>query len=90
MVKDFIEMERDAKNMAIGWILTYIAAVVMLFVSGGGIAESAIANVPLLSHEGFIKIDSILLFLTLVAMVFVPGPIFVIGAIMDYSSHRTS
>jgi hypothetical protein len=74
--------------MAIGWIVIYIAAVVMLFVSGGGIAEQATVNVPLLSSEGFFKINAILFMLTLTAMVFVPGPIFVIDAIADYVQHK--
>jgi hypothetical protein len=90
MVKDFIEMEREARNMMIVWIALYIAAVAMLFVSGEGISEYAMLNIPLLSHEGFIKIDSILLMLTLVGMVFIIGPIFVIDSITEYARRRTS
>lgn len=90
MVKDFIETEREARNMMIVWIALYVAAVVMLFVSGDGIAEHATANVPILSPEGFIKIDSILFFLTLTAMVFIPGPLFVIDSITAYARSRTS
>jgi hypothetical protein len=90
MVKDFIEMEREARNMMIAWIAVYVAAVVMLFVSGGGIAEYATANVPILSYEGFIKIDSMLFFLALTATVFIPGPLFVIDSITEYVRRRTS
>lgn len=90
MVKDFIDMEREARNIAIVWIAVYITAVVMLFVSGGGISEYAMRDIPLLSPEGLIKIDSILFFVTLVVTVFVLGPIFVIDSIMVYFRCRTS
>lgn len=90
MVKDFIEVEREARNMMIVWIALYVVAVAMLFVSGGGIAERATENVPILSPEGFFKIDAILFFLTLTAMVFIPGPLFVIDSITVYANSRTS
>ena len=90
MVKDFIEMERETRNMAIAWIIVYFAAVVILMVFGNGIAERATENVPLLSLEGFFKIDAMLLFLMLTAIVFIPGPLYVIDAIGQYARHRTS
>ena len=90
MVKNFIEMEREARNMMIAWIAAYVAAVVMLFVSGEGISEYAMRNIPLLSPEGFIKTDSILFMLTLVGAVFIIGPIFLIDSIAEYARRRTS
>jgi hypothetical protein len=83
-------MECEARNMAIAWIAAYVATVMMLFVSGGRISEYVMTNIPLLSSEGFIKIDSILFFVTLVGIVFIIGPIFVIDSITEYVRRRTS
>lgn len=51
MVKDFTEMERETRNMAIAWTIVYFAAVVILMVYGNGIAERTTENVSLLSYE---------------------------------------
>jgi hypothetical protein len=90
MVKDFIEMEREAGNMMIVWIVVCVATVVMLFVSGGGMTEHDATNVHILSYEGFIKINSILFFLALTTMIFIPEFLFVIDSILARIHRRTS
>lgn len=78
------EKIKNQKNIALLEIIIYIVTVFILFGLGGKIADLASRQVPLISIDGIIKMVSIICFVTLVAIVFIPGPLIVLRGIVTY------
>ena len=82
---------KESRNELIIEIMIYAVAVVMMFVHGGRLAELSTMKVPTMSwHDTVVKITSFLYFLFLTAIIFIPGPLYLINDIRIYLVLRNS
>lgn len=82
---------KEHRNELIIEIIIYVAAVVMMFVNGGGLAELITMKIHTMSlFYTVVKITSFLYFLLLTAIIFVPGPLYLINDVRVYFALRNS
>lgn len=82
---------KENRNELIVEIIIYAAAVVLMFVHGGRLAELITMKIPTMSlYDTIVKITSFLYFLFLTAIIFIPGPLYLINDVRVYFMLRNS
>jgi hypothetical protein len=82
---------KECRNELIIEIMIYAAAVVLMFMHGGRLAELiTMKTSTVMLYDTVVKIYSFLYFLFLTAIIFIPGPLYLINDIRMYLVLRNS
>ena len=75
-------------NIVVLEIAIYVTTILMFFWFGGRIEKLSTAQVSLVSIDGVIKLVAIICSLILVAIIFIPGPIYLMIDLWGYFEDR--